>query len=458
MAEQPFANGRGSILVGGRYGYTGALLSVVAPDYSLSYWDYQARLSYRIADHDRLSVFSFGAYDYLRNNAIARTLFNVEFHRLDTRWDHDDGRLHTRLAVTLSSDSTLNAQENTSDPGSRAANRGARIRFELDDRITNEYRVRAGVDAGLEEFSSDRDILGGRIVPFGAHTDRYGGGWIDLVARPANGVEIVPGFRLDLFKVRDESFVAPEPRLATRLRIAEGVAWISAFGVTHQVPTFVIPVPGTQRSVFEVSNQEVWQVSQSVQVALPWRVLAKATVFRNVALLTDVEGRAHNYGAELFLHRDFTERLGGFISYTVSRADRERGTTEELSMFDRTHVMSAVLGYDLGAGFRFGGRLFVASGRPYTIACPTPDCVGAVNPPPNNQYEVAGRFPMFTRLDVRFEKKWSLGGGASVAAAFEWFNALLAKEIDTVRWTPAGLVFSGRSPLTLPSVGVEFSY
>ncbi len=60
MVEQPFADQRGSVLLGGRYGYTGALLSLVAPDYSLGYWDYQARLAYRVADHDRVSAFAFG--------------------------------------------------------------------------------------------------------------------------------------------------------------------------------------------------------------------------------------------------------------------------------------------------------------------------------------------------------------------------------------------------------------
>jgi hypothetical protein len=462
MIEQPFAEGKGSILVGGRYGYTGALLSVVAPNYGLSYWDYQARFGYRVADHDRLSAFSFGAYDFLRNKAIARTLFRVEFHRLDLRWDHDTDRMHIRLAATLSSDSTLNAQENTVDPGSSTASRGARVRFELDDRPLDGLRVRAGADAGLEHFTNDNTVRStlqsNTLIPFGAHTDRYGGAWVDLVARPASGVEIVPAFRLDLFDVRNETIVAPEPRLAARLRVAEGVSWISAFGLTHQVPTFVIPVPGTEPSIFEAANQEQWQVSQSVEVALPWRVLAKGTVFRSVGLLTHGDGRSHDYGLELFLHRDFTERLGGFVSYTVSRADRDAPGVAALSMFDRTHLLSAVLGYDFGAGFRFGARFFLASGRPYSISCPTPDCAGTMNPTSAFGFRATGRFRPFSRLDVRFEKKWSLGGSASLAATVEWFNALVAKEIDTVNWTPGGLAFTGRSPLTLPSVGIEVSY
>ena len=90
MAEQPFANGKGSVALGGRYGYTGALLSLVAPMLlagvlGLPGW----RVRIACSAHDRVSLFSFGASDYLRNEAIGRTLFDVQFHRIDARWDHD---------------------------------------------------------------------------------------------------------------------------------------------------------------------------------------------------------------------------------------------------------------------------------------------------------------------------------------------------------------------------------
>jgi TonB family protein len=458
MAEQPFAAGRGSALVGGRYGYTGALLSFVAPDYSLQYWDYQARLAYRVSEHDRLSAFSFGAYDFLRNESIGRTLFNVEFHRLDLRWDRETDGGRMRLGVTLASDKTLDAVENARDPGTGSKSRGARVRFEIDQRIANGVRARAGGDFAVDKFDVDRQQQGNRSVPFPAHTDVYGGAYLDFVTRPAPRVEIVPGFRFDLFRVRNETVVAPEPRLASRIGVASGIAWISALGVTHQVPTFVVPIPGSNVSRFDVSSQEVWQASEAIEAALPFRLLAKATVFRNVVFLVDGSGRQHNTGIELFLRRDFTERLGGFVSYTLSRADRYIGNERELSTFDRPHVLSVVLGYDLGRGFRAGGRYVLMSGRPYELGCPTVECVSVSPPVTTLPYVHSGRFPPFARLDVRFEKKWRFDSGAWIAATFEWFNALLARELDNAYLTPEGIAFTGRSPLTLPSIGVEAGY
>ena len=279
MVEQPFADGRGSVLVGGRYGYTGVLLSFVAPDYALSYWDYQARVSYRIAEHDRLSAFAFGAYDFLRNETIGRTLFDVQFHRLNLRWDHETEEGRVRVALTLAKDATLNAEEHAADPGSSTKSRGARARIELESESGRGHAIRAGGDVGLEDFTEDQEVLAANLVPFGAHTDHYGGAWIDVVARPGPGVEVVPAFRFDAFRVREKTVLAPEPRVSTRLRVLDKVASISAFGVSHQVPTFLVPVPGADISAFEATEQESWQASQTIEVALPSRVLARATAF-----------------------------------------------------------------------------------------------------------------------------------------------------------------------------------
>ena len=48
----------------------------------------------------------------------------------------------------------------------------------------------------------------------------------------------------------------------------------------------------------------------------------------------------------------------------------------------------------------------------------------------------------------------------SLAATFEWFNALLASEATGAQWNPSrgGLVEEDRSPLTLPSIGIEASF
>src|SRR3954470_2021747 len=67
MVETPFAGGRGSAMVGGRFSYTGAVISLIAPDVSVGYWDYQGRVRYDLSSKDTVEVFGFGSSDYVTN-------------------------------------------------------------------------------------------------------------------------------------------------------------------------------------------------------------------------------------------------------------------------------------------------------------------------------------------------------------------------------------------------------
>jgi hypothetical protein len=339
-------------------------------------------------------------------------------------------------------------------PDSSSRSTGVRTRLEVDQRVARGVRVRFGGDVGVDRFTADRD----RRFTYGARSDSYGGAWIDAILRPASPIELVPGARLDVQRFRGETLTFFEPRVTARVRLADRVAWISAFGVAHQVPTATVKMPGRNPGGLELVPQEAFQASQGVEVALPAKMLARATFFRTAVLAPRARVDANNYGVELFVRRDFTERLGGFLAYTLSRADRVVGRGTFPSDFDRRHVLSLVLGYDLGRGFRVGGRLYYASGRPWVVACPTPDC-GPGDPNAERPFPKEGRFPSFTRVDLRFEKRWTFAHGEWLAATFEWFNALLASETEDVDWVPrAGIVRFERSPLTIPSIGVEAGF
>lgn len=458
MIEQPFANGRGSALVAGRYSYTGALLSLVAPDYELGYWDYQARLSYATSRRDRISLFSFGALDHLGNKDLGTTLFDVQFHRLDLRWDHTGESGRARLALTLGTDERLNADEGDAGPNGVSETKHVGLRFEGAQRLTSQAELRGGFDSNLEAYDAELEQRDGQLLSYRARTDANLGLWSEVSLKPQRGFEIVPGFRLDLSRSRERGHVFPEPRLATRARLAPRLAWLSGFGLTHQLPSYRVYVPGGQTSRLEQGVQHAYQATQGLELALPAAMYARSTVFytRLETRADRVSGR--NYGLELFLRRDFAQRLGGFLSYTLSRTERTAGPATFLSGFDRPHVLSAVLGYDLGAGFRVGGRAYYASGRPFVLACPTPDC-GPGDFEAERPYVTEGRVEGFFRLDVRFEKRWRFESGRWLAATFEWFNALLAEENGARYWDPMrGVVTESRSPLTLPSIGIEAGY
>jgi hypothetical protein len=85
FGETPYDDGRGSVMAAARYAYTQLVIALVAPKYTVGYWDYQARVSHRAWGGDTVSVFAFGAHDEL--TYVGQPTFRVEYHRADVRYD-----------------------------------------------------------------------------------------------------------------------------------------------------------------------------------------------------------------------------------------------------------------------------------------------------------------------------------------------------------------------------------
>lgn len=122
MVEAPLNEGRTSVMLGGRYSYTGAVLSLAVPEVTLNYWDYQSRIRHALSNTDTVEALFFGAGDYLSNteqeydsNADGswtvsekeQTIVDIHFHRLDLRWDHGIERGNWRNALMLGLDRTF---------------------------------------------------------------------------------------------------------------------------------------------------------------------------------------------------------------------------------------------------------------------------------------------------------------------------------------------------------------
>jgi hypothetical protein len=169
----------------------------------------------------------------------------------------------------------------------------------------------------------------------------------------------------------------------------------------------------------------------------------------------------------VLLRRPLSKRLSGWLSYTLSRSTRAEhfitlsggdALANVVSDYDRTHMLNAILAYDLGRRWRAGGRFMFLTGTPFSnLAGNVPE------PPYNNQ-----RDPSFYRVDARLEKRWSFAGDGYFAFIAEVQNLTLRKETTpfglscTGEVTPQGQTTQCRhssiGPITLPSVGVEASF
>ncbi len=459
LAETGFADGRGTALVGFRYSYTAAVLSLIAKETKLDYRDYQARVTWDLGPRDRLTAFAFGAYDLLGRvqDDTLGILFGSEFYRLDLRWDHraEDGT-KLRVAVTGGWEQTrIEEQRNATD-------RLIGTRIDLRKPLTPKVLLRAGADfvsdgygASTPTYADPDDPTTKRAAAlFPPRTDLAGGLWLDVVANLA-GVEVTPGVRVDFYRSGSTTVPAVDPRLALRFPAGPHARIVQTYGLAHQPPSFVVPVPGLAPGTLADGLQTAVQASAGLELDLPLDVTATTTVFHNAFYaMTDAIGTANAntdagalgsqrssgraYGIELFVRRKLTKKLGGFLSYTLSRSERTLNGLTFPASFDRTHVGNAALAYDLGRNWRAGARLMFYTGAPSLIRSR-----GLVTPPP---VQTPDRDPAFYRIDVRLEKRWWLTEKAWLSFVAEMLNATLHKE--TVSGQEIG-------PVSIPSLGLE---
>jgi hypothetical protein len=457
FVSSPFAGGRGRAMAGGRYSYTALLLSLLT-DAELEYWDYHALAEYDLTRKDTVGIFGFGSFEFYGDG---EEYFGTEFHRVDVRYDRAlSPHSNLRTAITFGRDRTR-ATRGVLKSESFAA------RSELRHRFSNQALLRLGGDVQLEGFEMDVGPLNTaaddieRLFP--ARTDLALGGYTDVVFNPETWLEVTPGVRVDLYRSQGVQVVGVDPRLAARYHLTRRVDLIHTFGIAHQIPSYVPGVPGAVVGGLKGGLQESIQTSAGMEVELPDDFSASASVFQNVylnlsdpislsqslALNADIAqertiGSAR--GLELQLKRAFTRRVGGVLSYTLSRSERSHGRVHSVAGFDRPHVLTGAVSIDLGKRWRAGVKGVFYSGVPGS--------------------HITGEGPVFDqargrpfyRLDVRGEKRFPLGKRGYIAPFAELMNATFSGEVIRRRCGQDGCPEKDLPPIPLPSVGVEARY
>jgi hypothetical protein len=500
--ESPIDGGRFDAFASGRYSYTAAALSIFAPDTRLGYWDYQAGAGWQQSAKNRLSVLAFGSNDYLGEieGGEEKELFAASFHRMQLRFDHGPRRprgrdaprdITARLAFTLGFDESGLGDEGQMD----ARNYG--LRSEVAVPLSDEVMLRGGTDLTMDSYDfaappldPDEDLdpdgsldTEGEFrqdvrVSFSSRISGIAGAWADVVWKPLSILEIVPGVRLDVFGEEEggEPSVGFDPRASARLRLHRNVVSITTAGIAHQRPSILVPVPGLEPRGGEL--QRATQLSQGIEVELPEAVTARVTAFHHhYDQLTDLtatcsaaqsdcsltdraDGRS--YGLELLVTRPLTRRLGGILSYTLSRSERTVGGDTFLSDFDRTHILHLALGYALGRGWHAGARLTAYSGQPHSL-------LAFDDPEDPDEPTLIGqrnnlRRDMFHRIDVRLEKRWTIGAHGWVSVVLEGLNVTLRREtvdfdcrVGEVIGAAGDLKCGAQEigPISIPSLGVS---
>jgi TonB family protein len=242
---------------------------------------------------------------------------------------------------------------------------------------------------------------------------------------PHERVKLLAGMRADYTNTNQE--VVWSPRFNARYDLAQhprttlkgGVGWFyQPPRPIETLPNYGTPTLGSNRSLHVSSGLEQ-ELGRRVNVSVEGFYkkldeLAVRVANPDGSQGYDNIGTGDVYGVETLIRYEPVGRFFGWLAYTISRSTRQDGpgSPERVFEYDQTHILTALGSYDLGRGWRVGGRFRLVSGNPYTA------CIGGVLNAAAGNYACKGgapmgsRLPAFHQLDVRVDKKWQFAGWA----------------------------------------------
>jgi len=455
--------GKGSFVVAARRSYIDAVLPAVIPDdagLSLTvaprYYDYQGIFEYPLAG-GKLTVRAFGSDDRTRLVAAdpnevstdARDRFEstLLFHRADLAYEKEaDG---WRFLVTPSYRYDL-----------ISAGAGDIFRFslgvhtfsgraEIGRKLGRRARLDVGTNVAAGQFTIDaesvavpQDGTGNQATRFTLESkDQFAapGLYSTLYLDVAPWLTIVPSARITFYALQFQRG-ATDPRLRFVARAGDRTTIRGGVGIYSQIPDipefnprFGNPRVGPEHSVHTSlgirrelgqgwSAELVGFYKYGWDLAAPSTALVRRPTGEIGPEVFRTGGAGRIVGGELFVRKEMTRRIFGWVSYTVSRSERRYDPREGFVLFDldQTHILTLIAVYRLPRRWQIGARFRVVSGNPYT-----PRSAAAFDASTGDYIPIDGptnsaRVAAFHQLDLRIDKR------------FVWPKVELATYIDVL--------------------------
>ena len=457
MLSTPWPDGNGGVAAAFRYSYTGALLSLLRNDLRLNYWDYQLRADRRVRGW-ALSLLLFGSGDdlaYRLNPGDPEREYLLRFHRASLRASRSvgQGRLSASLAVGADHSTApivqnfpITANATSIIPRASYLRKTARVDYEVGvDGQAQWLRPMAGaVEAGASDLARARTAV-------------LWAGYTSASIRATERLSLTPGLRLDSYTISGVTKADLGPRLSARLVLDEKTWVTGSSGRFSQAPSLTVQIPAAENFGLALYGlQTAWQGSLGFGTRRVPGVEVEVTGYIQRYVLTDlrdpalinpdplasdflVRRDARSYGMEILIRRPASERLHGWISYTLSQSQRALGGVIGPSDWDQRHILNAVLGYRLGR-YELGARGHLNTGRPVLVN--------------GGQAETFVRLPTFYQLDLRAERR-ILFDTFTLNAYVELVNATLSREVYELDQQPSGELSQRSLRVVLPAIGIR---
>jgi TonB family protein len=461
-------DGRWGITATGRRSYIDAFIPLFTKDTGFTvlpyWWDYQVKVDDLGLDNGRFTVLMmgfgdklyFGSPDSVTQGTDQDTQGDADLHygahRLIVQWARKLGEdLTVRLTPSVGYDEIGFTLGDTF--------RFSQTAWLLELRAdalwspTEHFTLRPGVDVlggpyKVEiEFPFSPEALA-TTDPLAEREDYSttfeGSFWspdpfLEAQIRPlkdADTLLLVPGLRLNTFFMPDYdySILSVDPRMAVRWTPLENTTFKGGTGLYHQPPQG--PDLGFEADNITVDFERTWSTEVGLEHRFSEAVEADFTVYNKKLdnLIVENEeydsaddaffinkGSGRVRGLEVMVRHNPVGRFFGWISYTLSKAERkavpqeDRGGTVPSEAddwrpfeFDQTHILVAVAGLDLPHDWGVSGRFRYTTGNPYTPYAGAIYDVDQDNYFPFQSGDVLSeRLASFTSLDLRVDKRFT---------------------------------------------------
>lgn len=481
------------------------------------FWDGQARAGLVLGNGGTLDIVGLMGGDRftrIRENAdpALRTTESrsLDYHRFYLRYRHEASNGDTVEVVPFVGYDRTSRTSSFGPISAEAALDSVRIglRASYSTRAATWLTLRTGVDAEVVLGQHERrgsvglparegDIRAfGQPPPDSLSADRYDTSEIGLapfVEASAtffgDRLEIIPGLRLDTYAYgvskrlpaegntpASGAFtqdLTVEPRLAVAVTLMDGLAIRGSIGRygriaagedrSAQFGNPALPRARATQALMSVAIQPI----EALELELTGFVsLSSALAMRSTqepaqiagALTATGDGRV--FGGQAMLRAQLPHGVFGWVSYTLSRAERRAAPGEDWRLFDydQTHVATAVLGWTASFGLELSGRFRYASGFPRT------QVLGSYFDASRDRYQpLFGRhngirLDSFYQLDLRVGYQADVHG-TELSVYLEVQNVTNRKNVEEYVYSPD---FSTRQTIRglpiLPVVGLQWNF
>jgi hypothetical protein len=450
----------GSVSASGRYSYTSTVIGLLSNDVSVSYWDYQLRADRPVGPF-RLTLLAFGSSDAMTTGTDSQTLA-LAFHRVKLRADlpAGDGRLTGSVGVGLDHSEAPLSSLNTFRLAMDAKTVLPRLSY------THPWQhadLEIGLDGEVTHYQPlDTLAMLDRPGPLDLgreRTARLLAVYASAVVRAGARLLLTPEVRVDGYDIGAGRRADVGPRLSARLALDDRTYLRAMGGRFSQPPSLPIQIPGLDNFGLALFGlQTSWQGSLTAGTARLPGLELELTGFVQRYVLTDIRDPvpsrsndpfaddflvrrdALSTGLELMIRRPATERLHGWLAYTLSNNQRALGGgVIGPSDWDQRHVLNFVAGYRFGKT-TVGGRFHYNTGRPVLVE--------------GNSAEQFVRLPSFYQVDLRVDRR-VLFQKFRMDLYLELVNATLNRQVLGLSPSFDGRIRTDSFKFVLPSMGIH---